>query len=308
MQQKPAETTAGTTAASNSLVIGEEYDRRAVARAFADPFTSSNWRNGVKVLEGNIILFITLDKSRHPSDHKYEDAFENARILRWQSQNRDTHSRWYGPRYVHHAAKGDLVHIFVRATQLRDGKARPFRYLGFADYDGSEGDAPMTVWWRLRTAVPPELSTELRVPVREAARVAEGPPADYSAPDRWAQTRVRPGQRLFRDIVLERDGGACRVCGLAVLELLDAAHLIPWSDSETDRLNPSNGLTLCVLHHRAHDAGLFHIAKDETVVVSPTVLRRSDPESYAAIRIWHRRPLRTVRSTSVAWNRTGEHG
>jgi putative restriction endonuclease len=75
----------------------------------------------------------------------------------------------------------------------------------------------------------------------------------------------RPGQTAFRIGVFRRQGPQCAVCEMSVIDLLDAAHLVPKSESGSD--DPRNGLPLCALHHRAFDKHLFAI----------------DPQSYAVI-------------------------
>jgi predicted restriction endonuclease len=59
---------------------------------------------------------------------------------------------------------------------------------------------------------------------------------------------------------LQRYGPRCPLSGIAVLEMLDAAHLIP--DSEDGSSDPRNGLPLNAALHRAFDAGLFAIHPD----------------------------------------------
>ena len=43
------------------------------------------------------------------------------------------------------------------------GKAQPFIYCGPLTFERWEGTQPITVWWKLATAVPGELRGELRV-------------------------------------------------------------------------------------------------------------------------------------------------
>jgi hypothetical protein len=73
---------------------------------------------------------------------------------------------------------------------------------------------------------------------------------------------TRPGQQRFKFRVLQRYGPRCAVCGLDVLDLLDAAHLRPKQERGTD--DPRNGLIFCPTHHRAFDAGLFAIEPETT--------------------------------------------
>ncbi len=59
----------------------------------------------------------------------------------------------------------------------------------------------------------------------------------------------------FRTKVLNAYGLRCGFCGLQ-LDLLDAAHVLPVSEPlSTDLV--TNGVAMCVLHHRAYDRGLI---------------------------------------------------
>ena len=80
---------------------------------------------------------------------------------------------------------------------------------------------------------------------------------DSSKKSAKQQAAVRPGQQRFRFRVMRRYGGACLLCGVNILELLDAAHIRPKKSHGSD--DPRNGLLLCSLHHRAFDAEMFGI-------------------------------------------------
>ena len=82
--------------------------------------------------------------------------------------------------------------------------------------------------------------------------------------------RSRRYQALFRKIVLVSYESKCAVCHLRVAELLDAAHIVPWSAMPTGRLDPANGLSLCALHHRAYDRGLMTVDNEYRIVVAQT--------------------------------------
>ena len=73
---------------------------------------------------------------------------------------------------------------------------------------------------------------------------------------------VRVGQEWFRRAVLSSYREACCVCGLDVPSLLVAGHIIPWADQEATRLDPTNGLCVCSLHHKALDDGLMTVSPD----------------------------------------------
>ncbi len=68
---------------------------------------------------------------------------------------------------------------------------------------------------------------------------------------------ARQGQQRFKFLVLRRYGMCCAVCDRRILEVLDAAHLLPKQVQGSD--DPQNGLALCAVHHRVFDAGLFAI-------------------------------------------------
>lgn len=72
-----------------------------------------------------------------------------------------------------------------------------------------------------------------------------------------AIVKVRRGQEYFRQAVLNNFGGKCGVTGLAVRELLNASHILPWGRHEAERLNVRNGLCLSRLHDAAFDIGLI---------------------------------------------------
>lgn len=82
--------------------------------------------------------------------------------------------------------------------------------------------------------------------------------------------RVRIGQNIFRDSLLDYWNGACPMTGITNPELLRASHIIPWAKCESDdeRLNVYNGLLLSSLWDAAFDAGLLTFADDGEPIVS----------------------------------------
>jgi hypothetical protein len=82
------------------------------------------------------------------------------------------------------------------------------------------------------------------------------------------ESKARTGQQRFKFRVFLRYGPECAVCGLAVLDLLDAAHIRSKQSDGSD--DPRNGLVLCANHHRAFDAGLYSIdPKSHTIRYRP---------------------------------------
>ncbi|MGE3542145.1 MAG: HNH endonuclease [Candidatus Tectimicrobiota bacterium] len=87
-----------------------------------------------------------------------------------------------------------------------------------------------------------------------------------SEPKGTYEVTSRPHQAAFRIAVVRRYGVQCAVCEIAVIDVLDAAHLAPKAADGSD--DPRNGLLLCALHHRAFDKGLFAIKPDTLAVVT----------------------------------------
>lgn len=92
--------------------------------------------------------------------------------------------------------------------------------------------------------------------------------SDRVGEDRIRQTTTRIGQNFFRNAVLSAYNGKCCITGLSFPSLLVASHIVPWSHSRGNRVNPRNGLLLSVLHDKAFDAGIITVRDDMTVQVA----------------------------------------
>lgn len=98
---------------------------------------------------------------------------------------------------------------------------------------------------------------------------------------RRSSVMVRVNQGFFRSTILAAYEGRCCLTGLAIPELLNASHIVPWSVDEKNRTNPRNGLCLNALHDKAFDRGFISIDDDYRVLVSPVVkadMRKSEHE------------------------------
>lgn len=90
--------------------------------------------------------------------------------------------------------------------------------------------------------------------------------------------KIRRGQAYFRQTVLCRYRYRCVVSGLNLPQMLEAAHILPWSDNETLRLVPQNGLALLPSLHKAYDLNLLGIDADGVVHISDALMDRSEEE------------------------------
>lgn len=94
---------------------------------------------------------------------------------------------------------------------------------------------------------------------------ALGEPArpEVTASYSYAIVKRRNHQQQFRNLLLGVYEPRCTVCGFDQVEILEAAHLIP--DSQGGASSVENGRLMCPNHHRAHDAGLFHLQRDRPI-------------------------------------------
>jgi len=96
---------------------------------------------------------------------------------------------------------------------------------------------------------------------------------------RESLVRARVNQTFFRAAVLAAYNSRCCITGLALPQLLNASHIVPWAVDEKNRTNPRNGLCLNALHDRAFDCGVITVTTDYIVKVSPTVKRVGEDET-----------------------------
>jgi hypothetical protein len=150
--------------ASQGLQAWGRYSREAIAPAFNLTFSPAIWNAGFIVQDPEIFLLVTLAKDDMSKDHRYVDHFVSDREFAWQSQNRTTQASKHGQLLRNHHARGHRVHLFVRPTKKTGSKPTPFVYCGQVDFLSWEGEAPISIRWQLREAVPPALRDMLGVP------------------------------------------------------------------------------------------------------------------------------------------------
>ena len=86
--------------------------------------------------------------------------------------------------------------------------------------------------------------------------------------DRERIVKQRINQSFFRNAVLSSYNNKCCITKLSCAELLEACHIVDWSIDVKNRLNPSNGICLNVLFHKAYDKNYIGISPDYEVFVS----------------------------------------
>lgn len=78
-------------------------------------------------------------------------------------------------------------------------------------------------------------------------------------------TTHRTGQSFFRECVLGSYNSQCCVTGISNPLLIEACHIKSWVDNRPLRTDPSNGLCLNSLLHKAYDNYLMSISPDLNV-------------------------------------------
>jgi putative restriction endonuclease len=131
------------------------------------------------------------------------------------------------------------------------------------------GDDPKSLHFRVQVE---DMSAALTAAV-------EAPYDDPQAQARRAYVtrtvRQRVHQAAFRERVVRAYQERCALCSLRHQELLDAAHITPDREADSEPV-VSNGVALCKLHHAAFDRFFFAIRPDYTVEVRSSILDEHD--------------------------------
>ncbi|QRD62796.1 HNH endonuclease (plasmid) [Xanthomonas citri pv. citri] len=80
----------------------------------------------------------------------------------------------------------------------------------------------------------------------------------------------RQGQWLFRAKLLDAYDKRCAISGCTAIEVLEAAHILPYRGEHTNRLD--NGLLLRADIHTLFDYQLLWITPEHTVALAPSLL------------------------------------
>jgi putative restriction endonuclease len=80
----------------------------------------------------------------------------------------------------------------------------------------------------------------------------------------------------FRRAIVTAYSHRCALCGIRMVTpdghtVVDAAHIVPWSESRNDAI--TNGMALCRLCHWTFDEGMIGVRDDYTVIISALLAR-----------------------------------
>lgn len=105
-------------------------------------------------------------------------------------------------------------------------------------------------------------------------------------------TKQRVHQSFFREAILSSYAATCCVTGLAIPECLIASHIIPWSEDERFRTDPTNGLCLSATFDRLFEAGLMTVTTDLIVRFSSRITESKSVVDEQLLCRYHDHPIR----------------
>jgi len=86
-------------------------------------------------------------------------------------------------------------------------------------------------------------------------------------------------QIIFRKALLKAYNSKCAICGLSYKFVLQAAHIIPWSKSNSkQKMAVCNGVLLCANHHSLFDEGHIKISQNYKLIINPKLKQLSNPD------------------------------
>ncbi len=125
-------------------------------------------REGVMWVESqrSDLFFITLNKSDedYSATTRYQDYPISPTLFHWESQSRTATASPTGQRYIHHAARGSRVVLFVRENKRDEREvSTPYLCLGPARHVSHKSDRPMQIVWELERPMPVEIYSRAKV-------------------------------------------------------------------------------------------------------------------------------------------------
>ena len=141
--------------------LSAAFDQRTKDGEFRDYYT------GVEATGANRydMLLVTLQKLASVKEHlRYRDFPLSELSFQWQSKATTTQESDQGRRHLDPAGQRCAQLLFVRErNDARPGVTMSFKYLGPVEPSNPIGQRPITIAWRLRHPMPPELLRDGRI-------------------------------------------------------------------------------------------------------------------------------------------------
>ena len=135
------------------LQIHARYQREEILAALDFPRLPNSFREGVFYFaERNVdAFFVTLKKSEadYSPTTMYADYPISRDLFHWESQSTTSDTSETARRYINHAEQGSSIHLFLRETNVADGKlgVPPYFYAGPVSYVEHAGSRPIRFVW-----------------------------------------------------------------------------------------------------------------------------------------------------------------
>ena len=98
--------------------------------------------------------------------------------------------------------------------------------------------------------------------------------------EREVVIKQRVNQSFFRSAVMSSYNFKCCISGINAPQLLEACHIVDWSEDTNNRTNPKNGLCLNSFFHKAYDKCLLAITPDMSILVSEELFQNATEKSF----------------------------
>lgn len=235
-----------------NIEIGKKYERPWLAkewsyrsyRAFAKGVFCPRNTN-------QIILFVTRIKQQ--SLEQYND-YISGEYLFWEGEKGHGHDE----RIANSSSTGDVIHLFYREIHHS-----PFEYRGIVTLVKIVTVPGKPTQFVLRLIHDLSAQDDILTHQNELANL--------SATERQAVTKARIGQGLFRQQLLEMWEG-CAVTDIRLPNVLRASHIKPWRFStNSERLDPYNGLLLLPQYDQLFDKGLISFDEKGAIIRSRAI-------------------------------------
>jgi putative restriction endonuclease len=234
------------------IEIGKKYERPWLAnewgyrsyRAFAKGVFCPRDAN-------QIILFVT--RIKQESLEQYND-YISGEYLFWEGEKRHGHDK----RIADSTISGDTVHLFYREIHHS-----PFEYRGLIALVKTASIPRKPMQFVFRLAHDLSAQDDILMHERELSSLPDT--------ERQAVIKARVGQGTFRQRLLELWDG-CAVTDVKLPNVLRASHIKPWRfSSNSERLDPYNGLLLLPQYDQLFDKGLISFDTSGEILRSPAI-------------------------------------
>lgn len=236
----------------DTLKIGREYDRPFLATLWGYQSFQAISKGVVIPSETNyIIIFVT--KSKQIALRQYND-FIDGNLLFWEGEDKHGSDK----RIINAKNRKDEIHLFYRETHHT-----PFIYFGIiylTEYQQNQGKPSEFIFQINSLPQIPDIIDDINLHFNDFLEIDET--------EKQALIKSRIGQGGFREDLIKL-WGSCSLTGLKNISLLKASHIKPWRDStNSERLNPFNGLLLTPNYDVLFDRGLIAFRENGRIIIS----------------------------------------